>query len=613
MNSNYYIDNLQLNLNSYFYKKKNENILSSNLITQIFRESSKNRTGHYLLNETCIEFNTYKVICSICVFKTKSKPSIIREELPSWEETKLAYLIILDFENYIVVQKKNISKSNKLDSLLENVDYKSITSCLIDENTQYEKFTMDNLNIAPRAVRRKSYEAIDLQNYLSAQIANNYYINNMRILNGEATFSLNNNTSRINKLGLKADLIDYIKWAFDTVNKLSMVINDGINENFISIFAEPVNFKDHYENLSPNSFLLNTSELKRYLEDDEIKSVSYKGKEINLIEHLAKFDQLLDIDFDQSNDKKIYKIVSKSIKDICLKINSKSITLQSQKLNNVMLTFEDDSTESLLKHLNSNQLFIIGFESVEMMYTNKKLFRDSHLLGNIDQFMKIFVSHKELNTCDDEKGKFHANSTSFPNKSIFNFVEESFISHYDFFVCDDMGNEWADHIGLKEDLAKIGFYHSKNGTTKFSASAFQDIVGQALKNLGNIAAQRHLIKYKFKTKWNKKYNENAAENPSNIQRIRKGLGIWTVDKYMETINNPNLTKEVHLVVNFIVKKDLEAKLKQIKINKSLIDQNEEVEKNIKQTKEIIQILWLLSSLVTACKEAGTNVYIHCKE
>ncbi len=51
----------------------------------------------------------------------------------------------------------------------------------------------------------------------------------------------------------------------------------------------------------------------------------------------------------------------------------------------------------------------------------------------------------------------------------------------------------------------------------------------------------------------------------------------------------------------------------LKKNQRLIDKNEDVIKNVKEIKEIVQILWLLSSLVTACKEAGTNVYIHCKK
>lgn len=68
---------------------------------------------------------------------------------------------------------------------------------------------------------------------------------------------------------------------------------------------------------------------------------------------------------------------------------------------------------------------------------------------------------------------------------MFHVVENEIYQDADYLVCDDLGNEWADHIAIKDDT--ISFIHSKcKDKAGLSASAFQEIVGQATKNIGNL-------------------------------------------------------------------------------------------------------------------------------
>ena len=53
-----------------------------------------------------------------------------------------------------------------------------------------------------------------------------------------------------------------------------------------------------------------------------------------------------------------------------------------------------------------------------MVYKQKKLFKDSQLIGNLDYFMNIFVPYDELKNIESEKGSFSLASTNFDENSI---------------------------------------------------------------------------------------------------------------------------------------------------------------------------------------------------
>ncbi len=181
--------------------------------------------------------------------------------------------------------------------------------------------------------------------------------------------------------------------------------------------------------------------------------------------------------------------------------------------------------------------------------------------------------------------------------SVFGFVESQFMPNADFFICDDLGREWADHIGLDDE--SISFFHSKFKDTNFSASAFQDIIGQAQKNLGNLSPSDYQwpMKEGF---WANDYRINGVQ--TSISRIRKGGTVEdTVNHFKAIKSYPNLRKKVFLIINFISKKDLEDRLIKLADGDAFPERN-----------EVIQILWFVSSLNSSCYEVGTEVYICCK-
>lgn len=596
------LNQIVLNENAYFYSNPDEVNISRFLITNLFRKISSGKTGNYLLRvinkEIIIDGQNFNY--SICIFRYTAIPSILEEHLDNWEEIKLAYILIIDFKDYMMTIRRNVGKLKEFLEKFEPIDYKVLSTLYVDEDTLIEKINMQNMNVSDRAMRQKSLESLNLKQNLSPLGTSNYVVNNIRVKNDEEKTSLSLNTSRINKFGKKCSIKEISKWGFLQVEKLRAHAD---RETFLSIFSESIDFKDHKSDLMPIAILFVFSKLYEDLEQNvihETRIVLDDGsqRQIDLIKHISKVETLLQITNHNTVGLTTYDIQNPYVNDLEVRMNEKSISVRSQKLKNVILFKDNGRIQNLVDYINSSNQFIVNFDNCELIYTNRKLFKDNRLLGNIDNFLKIFIPNPQLQNANSEKGTFSAASNNFSPSSVFSVVEDIFMQESEYLVCDDLGKEWADHISISEN--KIQFIHSKYKDVNYSASAFQDIVGQALKNLGNLMPQDFQLASK-QVFWNSNYNNDGFQ--TQIRRLRKGNSILDfIDRFKSTILEPNHQREVYLALNFISKSGLEIKLQQLRDAEAFPERN-----------EVIQILWFISSFINGCKEAGVDgVYIYCK-
>ena len=594
------IGNIFINENAYFYEN-NENIqISRSKLTELFRTVSSAKTGNYLLNSIKVRLNLNEdIYYSICVFKYITPPTFIDEPIDNWFEEKLAYLLVVEIEDFIVISRKNISKLQDFVNRFKPLDYQTLSTLFVNDDTTFEKFSLKNLNVSDKAVREKTLEAVDLKENFSSLGANNYLLNALRLKNNEEKTSLMLNSSRINKFGNKNSIIQFCFWS---KNLVQMIKNHSSSNTFLSIFAEPIDYETVKDELVPISILFNFSNIYIDLEQGYINRVILRqfrdgetiDREVNLIDFLSKFERLCKV---QTKDGK-HLISNTTSKDLEIKLNEKSITIRSQKLKNVKLVQDNGNEISIIDYVNGKNSYIINFDYLDIAYSNRKLFRDSRLLGNIKNFLKIFKPHSDLNNVTSEKGTFLTTSITFTDDSIFGFVEKFFLNDFDYFLCDDLIKEWADHIGVSEN--RIVFFHSKYNTSSASASAFQDIVGQAQKNLGNLTPQDFQLESK-RNIWNANYNSKEGVNTA-ISRVRKGASANDIiEQIKQTTKNPYLRKEVYLVLNFISKSALESFLNDLVNGIAFTERN-----------EVIQILWFISSLISSCQELNTEVTIYCR-
>lgn len=601
--SNAILDHVILNENAYFYKKETEGkFFSHSHILEIFAEASKYKLGKYLLNERkkSKRVRGQELQFSICIFKLESLTTFIDEEIsPRWREQKLAYLLIVDFKDYVFISRKNISGVDKLmyDGLLV-IDYSILNTIFLSATTSLEKFSLNNTSIAQDSIRGKTVEALDLKKSFSPYGAGRYVLNSLRVNNDDEKTSIAFNTSRITKFGEKKYLDDLFEWALEIIEKIRTHIHTN---SFLDVFAKAIDYETKKDDLVPISILFNLRKLHEDLESGKALVCEYRiGGHKRIIPWkniLSSLKNVLDIETVYAGTTPLYFLKNKFANDIRLNLNKKSITVYSEKVSNLFIVFDNEKEINLLKYFNYHNDFIINFEDLSLVYTNRKLFQDSKLVNYIDGFIEAFNGQAKMNSVSSEKGSFTNASVNFSADSIFHFVESDITNTSNFSFLDDLGNEWADYISLKDNT--LNFIHAKHGDSLFSASSFHDIVGQALKNIANMIPSDEQLDAKA-IHWSKKFKISSTD--TQIERLRTGSNITdAINSYKKLLLNPNLKREITLVLNFISKSDLYDRLNKLKSNTPFAEKN-----------QVIQILWLLSSLINSCQENGIGVHIICK-
>lgn len=588
-------DQIVINENAYFFTKKAGKRISKAKISEVFKLVSADKLGGYLFKKEAQSqlVNGKSIVYSFCVFKTSRKPTFIAENIEKWVEIRLSYLLIIEIDHYVVISKKNISRLNEFLKLLEPIDYSKLSSLFTNAQTAFEALSLQNTNISDSALRRKNVASTDLQDSLSTLGASSYIVQNLRLNDGKERVTLSLSTSRINKMGLKKGLEQLFVWCIDLCDKIETHVSI---DSFLSVFATPVDFEKESKNLKPIAILLDINHLLDNLNIGLINRVYIKNdeheREVDINAFATNFNRLKQVSFNAA--KSSFVVQNETANDLEVRINQNSITLKSSKLKRIILEYDDGSLKTLLDYLNQRNDFIINFEDIEMVYSKRKLFKDHRLLNNIPHFIKIFETHPELEDTTSEKGKPNRNSTKFDNDCVFDVVEQKYMNKFEFFICDDMGNEWADHIGVTEN--QVALYHSKSKSALFSASAFHDVIGQAQKNYGILTPSDSQFDKK-RIAWNKFFKSNTK-----IKMLRKGISVNNaIELWKENINSPNFKRQVNIVVDFISKSGLENRLERLK--------NKE---EFKEKNEVIQILWFISSLINASQELGIETKVICK-
>lgn len=193
-------------------------------------------------------------------------------------------------------------------------------------------------------------------------------------------------------------------------------------------------------------------------------------------------------------------------------------------------TDEDNeaSGRTLPEFLNQRQdAILIGLDGGEMVYQGRRFYRVDYTYA-ADMLVDLIERPNSGLSCYSEKGtreeieKLKASKVRrFPNGSLFRAIADENIEfpfQSDIVVCTDLGTECADFVAGSVDERQLALIHAKCGKGfKISASAFHDVVAQAMKNFG--------------------YLMKGAPAPSNASS-------WSAGKYWNGSNVPRLYKTV---------------------------------------------------------------------
>lgn len=588
------IENISINEGAYFFRKKIKESIRTKAVKELFLSACPEDKEYKKIAQIVrgkISIPNKDALYSLLIIQYLTPPSFINSCPKELFETKLAYLMIVEIDDYIIILKKNISGISKFINKLQVINGEILSSAFVEDSTSFEQIRLINMNLNDNSLRNKSYEANNLRSTMPLFGANRYIVKDSRFNTNDEICTLCIGTSRITKFGNKKNITGICIWINEIITKIENCI---IKETFFSNFAYPIKWNEFSSKLKPCSILINTHEIKSFLSRANMNNIyikvddEYVGVTDKFYRLIKTISNALELIEEKEN---IYKVIG-TLGNLYVFKNDKSITLQAKGwLNHLYICRADGKKEKLISVINFMQNFIISFEQCEFTYYGRRLYQDNKLLGNVESLLSVFEPKTELTKTKSEKGTLDISKKFFDNDSIFSFVENEYSNSINL-ICDDLGDEWADHISIQEN--KISFIHSKHKRKGLSATNFQDVISQALKNIGNMNPSEEQLNKKLASLRN-------YYSSSLIKKNRKGTIEEFTSNFIAVNKKPNTIKEISLAIDFISYKELHLAFTNLKNNISF-----------KQKNSTIQLLWLINSFVSSCKDAGLHCKIFCQ-
>lgn len=586
------ISNLSLSKNVQFFKLNKA--LTKKSIQDAFKEISKDRVGKYLLNDSKVNYVTAsgnQVAYSIVSFKIEAEPSFLAGT--SVKEQRYAYLLLIECDDALAILKKYVDSPEKhFLSFINEFDYEKFCHFHGDKNPEYERVTMKNMSISNAVIRSRSLEAKSLNGIISSNSSSRSIPSNFRMKVGEDSYTLTPSTSRVSHRDKKSAFDELVDWVVEIKEEIKITTNKS---DFIRNFASPICLKDIIDlGHQVVAILIDLSEIEtKVLEGIAVLSKAdgsqLNGRELNVFFNLLKSPIMV--------SGNLMKVKGATLSGK-ISYSKNLITIKNKLLDSIFVTENGSETYTVGGYLNKEKPFSAVFDSPNYSYYSKSCFEDKHLINNIQSILNIFDDNYDFSGALSEKEKPHAtNLVRFPTNSLFRKVEDQYCAAHNIVICDDMNDEWADHIAIDSSSAipSISFIHSKfTEKDTYGASAFHDVVAQALKNIGRTQAEKQLFKNKYDNEWHKNYES------TNIPRVTGAHNWQEIELALDAVNqNPNSIKKIVLATPFLSKAKLAIELRKLASGN-------------KCKPHYVQLIWLINTFISSCKDFGVQAHILCK-
>lgn len=598
-----YFEHFAINEGAYFYHRNFE--IDEREIKRIFATIKENAHDHSniveIIKEPVAFAEGQSALCTLKVFQDKTVPSFLKDVPEGFQKNEIliCYFLMIEIGNYIVLFTRHANGLSAFKSKHTPIIGDVLAGALVTEDTVFTQMRMGNMSLNQFALRNKSYESDDLSKSMPTHGAGRHILKTTRIQNNDETVTLGLSTSRVSKIGSeRKTIVSLCEWADSIINGIENPYD--VKDSLMGHFSTPVRWKDYKNTLVPAYLLLDFHELMNLIQSEHL-IIQYKAKDDMVPIESGKFFSHM------------YKRLS-GCKTLSEKVAHQEYTCEelggllevvpqqtgirlkaSGRLDNLYLAGDVESPVKLVTYINTHRCFYVGFEDVQFIYQGNQLHKDGNILDSIESILTVFEGVPEMGPVTSEKGQPGPASTDFAVDTVFHVVEDRFrkeaATHI---VCDDMGHECADHIVLTDN--RISFIHSKGkGSASLSASAFQEVVGQALKNIGNM---RYMNVADKVDGWRGKH----FQNKTNIDVCRLGDLDTFEEKYHKILMAPNGIKEVCLAVDFVSKSALQDAFETLRDGRPL------------QQKHVVsQMIWFLSAFISSCKDADLQCRILCRE
>ena len=506
-----------------------------------------------------------------------------------FKETRYAFLLLLELNGFVGVVGSNIGDIAEFVSD-DPVGYEKLLALYSGSDTEIESLSTRNLRAARVGVVRSTQSGRHLEQALSRVGANQAAPFQVSLRQADQAWRISPGSGRVAVSGGRATIIDLCVWFAATCQEIEQATEPS---DFIKAFAHPIALDDLPPNIVPTALQLDSSVVDDLIElgatfrrnetamtDAEIEALRQTIRSLWLVEtpqtraDIASQTWRLKLD-----DTEIGHLIVRSTK----------ISLVSEHLSDVHIVNEDGTTETLNNVFNSgSQPLRLTFSDASYAYAAGQLFRDHRLLASRGALLEV-LSGRLPPSARIEKGE--ANDR-FTEDSLFGFVVDHASANDQYLVCDDIGAEWADFIGVSTAQHQITFYHCKGGSIEVGASGLHEVVSQAAKNLGYLTASAAELNSRS-AKW--EGNWNATQVP----RLQRGPAVAdSVGAFANAVAAPQATRRVMLVTSSLSKAAVAQAFDNMDVHSPRA--------------KVLHLLWLLSIFVDQCKSIGAVPEIICR-
>lgn len=587
-------------------------------------------------------------------------PSFLASPAPI--ERRCGYVVLVEIEllkgaqhpRYLFVQRLHLDNPCTVIDLQFNppacdeLRLETFLEPFTNQASRFESISMRPMGMSKTDIRRKVIEAYDVQIAVSSLGLNRVVAGSLRVVQpaGAATYrrlSLSPRLRKLQQAGEKLSLTDLADWAASIASELDEANTKAtLSSSFLRSFAAPA---PSLKGEAAQSVLVDVPVLRELIDGFAYRIVDISKQAATQPRSeavgnglLEAMDNAIVLTADNQVAGKFVGVVPGYTKaKIVIKVMSRTCTLTLENCDWGVQALPSSSntqpeTVRLDRFINEKKAFRVLLKNGAMMFSAEGAFEDAEIRRSAKLLLNIMRPvAPELEQVITEKGVPTAKATAFQQTSSFHVIEAVISASHDWLLLDDGGTEWCDYMSLADAGAttapEVRWYHAKvkrvkdraNGADlpmnssdgSRSASGLQEVVGQAVKNLGRIRMNSKNEDVKKRRKeWGKIYQwPDKSKVSSSMQRLRRAPQAHAgssatsqvtafLDAYDLATANPHTIFEVALVVPNYQKATLEQSFNKLGTKKG--------------TQTAAQMFWLLSGFMHSCLEVGVRPVIYCR-
>lgn len=556
----------------------------------------------------CIRAAEGNAIWSAIAFNYERRPAFLPEQNAIWEVV-CGFLLFVEYDGHAAVfrSRLDLTSTFKLNHVTK-LSAERVNMAIARPDAIFEKVRLKHMTLSRQALRTKTLESNDLSNAVGPASSSRYIAQGYALRSGAGHYTATPSTGRIAQRADQSGYLGLIDYAAAVVDELQTAT--AAPAAFIQSFARPISFSE-LGNTQPTAFAVDTAALSDAIyELEEIRLVRLAGEDWLPLTHGERQTLLADLSaIMEVSGADARRDLTNDAGDILgwIRLNKAHIALRNLSLascagveveRSEFPLGQDPERISLCTYLDRERAFIILFDDMSLAYIDGELYRDGGLAQGSPQLLSYLKSEPSLAHVTSEKGGFAVAQTAFQATSTFGAVSAHVSSGDQVLVCDDLGDEWADFIGLDNSASpkRITFYHAKHGALSLGASPFHISISQAIKNLGRMALPAGELANKVTT-WATTYSNDGVQ--TQIPRTVRATQNPIVDEFNAARSAPDTIRRVMIVTSSLSLQEVEQALQDVAAGQ-------------RPSPYFVQLYWLLMSFFSACAEVNAHGYVVCQ-